>query len=408
MTPSEHEESTFIMNEIIARTEEMLDSLKRNVPVQFMVMVGQRTVSKGLEPLKSEKTKRLIMALEKPEAVLWKTFTPHLQNVMRDLKCESGLRTHVAWCDAPQIDIDMQKHLDWSISQGFNTVSGDVSNFDASVIPDIWLEMAKGMASWFKNPKFFYALNKSIVDNIKVLSPIGVTIAPKSSIKSGSGGTNFIDSQYNKLALYYGQEAGFFKAQSLSVQGDDFIVSGAGVEPESITEAYTHLGLEVHPDKQNYAKDRLNYLQRLHLHGNLGGIASTYRVLGSALVYEKLTYNSRDWNPAMEAIQILSKLENAAFHPAFEALVQMVQKWDKYHLLKDMTPQQVIRKAGKFGADLIARDTAASISTRTAGATTDDFVVSPANGVLRGEVLPPFGSKARFHRVYGDARISNS
>lgn len=301
----------------------------------------------------------------------------------------------------------MQDHIGYCSSHGLKCLSGDIAGFDVLVIPELWQYLVNGMASWFRSEeRFFKALNRSVITHCRVLSPTGVMRSGPSSIKSGSGGTNFIDSQYNKLAIYYGEEIGLYKAESYAVQGDDFILAGVGVEPDAVAEAYSHLGLTVHPDKKNFAAGRSNFLQRLHIEGWKGGIASVYRVLASCLVYEKLVYSSNQWNPYLETIQLVSKLENAAFHPAFSAVVEYVASLDKYQLFRAATGREILERAGHNAADLLARDSASSISTRTLDPGKDGFSMSATNGVLRGEKLPAVGSDARFQRVYGEKRIS--
>lgn len=407
MTPFERDYTQMMYDYILRRAKAAYSDLRSGNIVPFDVMVGQRIVNRGLHPFEDEKTKRLVMAFEKAEAVLWKTFMPQIQNRLKEVKSASGVHVHVAWMDAPRIDEACQKHLEYCALKGYKSLSGDISGFDQSVIPDIWNYLAQGMSSWFKHEgRFFRTLNRSVNSHSRVLSPLGVMIPGPGSMPSGSGGTNFIGGSYNKLALYYGEELGLYKAESNTVQGDDFFTAGYGVEPEVISLAYSHLGLTVHPDKGGFASDYVSYLQRLHFKGRKGGVASAWRVLASCLVYEKLAYSAEEWNPYLEAIQLVSKLENAAFHPMFDKLVGYVASLDKYHLFKDVSARTVLNKAGGLSRDLLARDTAASISTRTMDADGDGFSKSATNGVLRGEVLPPWGSEARFHRVYGDRRIN--
>jgi len=406
MTSEEREYTQRVYDYILNRSKDAYSALRRGEAVTFDVMVSQRLVNRGLDPLADPKTKRLVMALEKSEAVLWKTFLPEVQDKLRTILSPSKVPIHVAWSDAPRIDEACQLHLSYCKDKGLQSLSGDYSGFDASVVPEIWNYMAVGMASWFRSDeRFFKALNRSVIGHCRVLSPIGIMSSGPSSIKSGSGGTNFIDSQYNKLAIYYAEEIGLYKAESFAVQGDDFFNAGVGVTPEATAIGAAHMGLLVHPDKKQAAYDRVSFLQRLHFHGWKGGIASVWRVLESCLVYERLTYTAKQWNPYMETIQLVSKLENAAFHPAFNQLVDYIASLDKYHLFRDIAAKDVLKNAGGAAQDLLARDTSASISTRTMDSDMDGFSRSVTNGVLRGEHLPSVGSEARFNRVYGDARV---
>lgn len=409
MDAKQARETSFIENYIRAHAKRQFQALSRGELVTFRAMVGQRTVSRGQDPLSDPKVKRLIMALEKSEAVQWKMFTPIVQERLRYIKSPGGVPEHAAWCDAPLVDLAMQLMLDNANAQSLPVISGDISSFDTSVIPSLWEEMAFGMSDWFfKSRKFFSALNSSVIRRVKVLAPDGIYGPVPSSIKSGSGGTNFIDSQYNKLALMYGEELGLYKLLDFSVQGDDFVVSGPGIEPETVATAYKALGLSVHPDKQLVAKGRLNFLQRLHVRGSIGGMASVYRTLGACLVYEKLIYKSDEWNPYMEAIQTISKLENAAFHPAFEALVNFVRSGDKYELGANLDPMKVIVKAGEMADDLLASASRFTLNGQALDQSESGFGRAVTNGVLRGESLPPLGSRERYSRVYGSRRIEEA
>lgn len=399
--------ATLIKKWITSRSKTYFNKLMKGETVEFTAIVGQRIVSRGLDPLHDDKSKRLILALEKPEAVLWKTFTPQTQQALRQVKSPGGVQVHCAWCDAPAVDAAMQLALQVAGDANRKVLSGDVSAFDATVVPKIWELMANGVSDWFfKAKRLFAALNVSDISHVKVLSPLGITGPCASSIKSGSGGTNFIDSLYNILCLYYGEEMGYYDLVNYAVQGDDFIVDARGSLYEAIPVAYRALGLTVNPDKQTYVEGALTYLQRLHVRDMLGGMASAYRTMGSTLVYERMQYE--DWNPYMEAIQAISKLENAAFHPAFEALVNFTKDGDKYSLGSSMNSQEVIKQAGRSAPDLLASQARYIMNAGTLDRTGSGFDRAVVNGVLRGETLPPFGSHERFLRVYGDNRIAKA
>lgn len=405
-SPKNYERTKAAFQDIVAQSERDKDLLSQGKPVDFVGIVGQRLVNKGPDQLASDKAKRLIIAIGKNEPVCWKLFTPQLQASLKRVKSASGAHVFMAWYDAPQIDHDIQKHLRWAKERGLPSLSGDISGFDASVVPDMWQRIADACSVWFQNPAFFKALNYSVINRVTIVSPLGLHKPVASSIKSGSGGTNLMDCLINLATLFYGEEIGLYKAESYAVQGDDFFVSGEGVDPEQVAIAYSHLNLTVHPDKQTFAQDRLNYLQRMHVLGWAGGIASLYRVVGSLLVYERLTVQPDKWNPYLETIMSISKLENLAFHPGFEEAIKLVQQWDRYKYFADLQPAQIIKRAGNLAGDELARDSAASISTRTAAGTAEGFDRSPVNGVLRGERMPPVGSKERFIRVYGNQRVS--
>jgi len=390
---------------ILNRAKKYYTSLSRGDVVDFQAMVAQRTVSRGRDPLHDAKTKRLVIALEKAEAILWKLFTPQAQEVLRSFEI-GGVQVFNAWCDAPVVDDNQQRMLKIAADNDLVVVSGDVAGFDASIVPEIWEYMGDGIADWFyKSSKFVSALHRSVINNVRALSPIGVAGPGPSSIKSGSGGTNFDDCMYNLLTLFYGEEMGFYKLLACEVQGDDFSAVGKGVEPEPLAEAYSHTNLTLHPEKQMYRKGALAYLQRVHVLGSHGGIASTYRVLNSTLVQEKTRFGSDEWNPYTEAIQAIAKLENAVFHPAFEQLVHYVAENDRFQLGRDLPASEVIVKAGEVAGEVL-QASQSSFSANVFEKDKSGFINSPTNGVLRGEELPPHDGKKRFSRAYSSQRLA--
>jgi len=405
MAPQRREYTAYVFGWLVDSAKAKYEELRNGRDVRFDAMVAQRTVSRGPQPLRDPKTKRLVIAMSKDEAILWKMFTPQTQEILRHATI-NGVNIFNAWCDAPVIDDNQQRILTLAEQYGLIPLSGDVSSFDASVVPSIWEFMAEGLASWFyKSAKFFLSLNRSVIYHTRVLSPGGVIQDIPSSIKSGSGGTNFIDCMYNLLTMFYGEELGLYKIIACEVQGDDFVILGHGVNPDSISEAYSHLNLTVHPDKQMYVKGALGYLQRVHVKGYWGGIASTMRVLNSILVQEKTKFAAKDWNPYTEAIQAIAKLENAYFNPAFEGLVQYVAEHDKYGLGRGLSAEEVIKQAGKVAGEVL-QISPSSFSLNVLDKDASAFARSPTNGVLRGEVLPPPRAKERFLRVYSSDRLS--
>jgi hypothetical protein len=386
-----------------------LDTLKRGKIVHWKAAAAQRLTSRGLKPY-DPKSKRLVIAIGKTEAIVGKTWTPSVQNYLKNIRMlDADIMTFMAWNDTPVIDYECQKLLKYAKSSNEIVVSGDLSSFDQTFSPQLIVDVGETIAPWVQGyEKVIPAMAESMAYHVSLLTPTKFYREQPSSMKSGSILTNLFDCLGNLLAQFYGEELGLYKLTGTSVQGDDFIVLGQGVNPESTEAAYKELGFEANKSKQYYRPNSLSYLQRLHFLDYLGGMASVYRVLGSCLVYERMRYKSKDYNPYMEAIQTIAKLENAAFNPYFTDLVNFVKSGDKFQLGADLPATEVISKAGKLADDVIQRGKEQTVNFGTMQADVTGFERSATNGVLRGKVVPPIGTRERFLFVYGKERVNKA
>jgi hypothetical protein len=218
-------------------------------------------------------------------------------------------------------------------------------------------------------------------------------------MKSGSGGTNLLDSLVQVLVHYYAEEAGLYKIHNLMVQGDDFCLDGEGVSPEAIEEAFKIFGMEANKSKQTFERGTLTYLQRVHLLGTLGGSASVYRSLNSILTYERMRYKEGEWNPFAEIVRTLSQLEVTNLSPFFLTLVGFVSEADRYSLGANLPAMEVMRRGGEAAAETLQRENG---SVSKSGQLVSGFDRMAVNRVLRGWNPPPWGSRELFLEVYGD------
>jgi hypothetical protein len=362
-------------------------------PLQFAVAF-QRLVQKA----NPEKRKRLVIGFPKWEAMVWKTLTPPAIEVLKNVRIGDVL-VMCAWHDLPTIDLAMQAMLSGADGSGRTVLSGDVSNFDASLIPSFISDVGRTIATWFRGAsRLCLALVEGMVYNTALITPTELFKPGPSSLKSGSGGTNFIGSMANLAIQFYGEELGLYKIQTVCVLGDDFVIDGEGVSPEATSECFKHFGMESHPDKQFYVKNCLHYLQRLHVLGRVGGIASVYRTLGHALGFEHLEYKSSDWNEYSFVIRALSQLQNCVFNPFFLQLVQVLRDGDKLELgAKFTNPTDMLERSGTAGKEMLRINTTATWKRVGSDTSFENWLV---NGVLRGEQPPPPGDTL-FRRVYG-------
>jgi hypothetical protein len=363
----------------------------------WIAMSGQRLVQKGKD-VSNPKRQRLVIAFPKDEAILWKLGTPPLMDIMRQLTLSGGVRIMCGWYNMAVIDIEMQKMLRYAEDHNRTVLSGDVSNYDASLPPKIIRDVGYVMAGAIQGHEIlFQNLVDAMLYNTYLVTPTKLWQPTPSSLKSGSGGTNLLGSLTNIAIQKYGEFAGLYKLDNMVVLGDDFCIDGEGVSPEATSECFKHFGMESHPDKQFYEPKHLHYLKRLHILGIPGGVASVNRTLGSSLSLEKMSHSPKEWNPYSYVVRALSQLQNASFNPAFTYLVNYLRSGDKYELGAGITPGEVVGRSGKSGQDILRRDETATWKYHTPEMTFDKWAV---NGVLRSEILPDPGIEL-FERVHG-------
>lgn len=397
--PKERRESQDAYNFIMYRAREVLSRLREAKIVLLWAMQAKRISQKS----DIAKVKRLVIAIEKAEPLIWKTFTPDLLRVLSKYQLGSGVRPFCALLDLPEIDLDTQKVLEIASANNRVVLSGDYSGYDASLPPKL-IEIAGDIvSSWiYGGQTIIKALTRSMVNGVILVTPNKIWGAQPSSMKSGSGGTNLLDSICNLLVIYYGQEAGRYNVINAMVQGDDFVLDAEGVNPSVMSEVAEEFGLVAHPDKQLFEPQALSFLQRIHFKGMPGGIASVMRTLGSIMSYEKLTHSAKDWGWEMDVIRARAQLENTVFSPWFEDLVEFVKQGDKYRLGGSMSPGELLNRSGQIGLELIQRMSGAPNKSRSKTVDArEQFISSAVSGVLEGREVPSFGSEARFSFAYG-------
>nr|QRW42883.1 putative replicase [Letsystermes virus] len=386
---------------IIKRTEFLIKEWRAGKSVILYAMVGKRLAQKT----DIRKRKRIIIAIEKAEPVAAKTFTPELLRELTKVVPQGwDVSPFVALTDLPNIDLAMQTVLSRATRENRAVLSGDYSGYDRSLQP--WfIELAGSvLSSWIYRGDWVNYMVHSMVNNVTLVTPNKVWVPKASSMKSGSGLTNLLDSLCNLLVLFYGEEAGYWVIANAAVQGDDFIVDADGITPEKMFTVAAHFGLEANPEKQMYIPNALRFLQRTHLRGRLGGIASAFRTLGSLLSYERLQFTPEDWNGSSDIIRARAQLENVAFNPVFEDMVEFIAAADKFKLGEGKSAAELLKEAAnaEVAMQLIRRPSGAqSLMIDESIHATDSFENSVVSGVLNGEQLPPLGSEARFSRVYG-------
>nr|UDL14594.1 MAG: putative RNA-dependent RNA polymerase [Picobirnavirus sp.] len=357
---------------------------------------GQRLVQKGIKPY-SPKSKRLVIAMPKEEAVLGKRLTV---GVMAALKKATigGVPIMSAWNPLWYVDEQLQVMLRAAHEAGQALLSGDISNFDATVPPWLLQRIGRTVAKWVRGGEHYVTnLFNMMIYRTILWTPTGSYGPGPSSMKSGSALTSLGGSLANILIQFYGEELGLYKIRHLVVLGDDFVIGGDGVSPENTSTVFSHVGMEANPTKQYYEPKFAQFLQRLHVLGRIGGIASAMRTLGSVLSLEKLAVKSKEWNKFAYVVQALSKIQNATFHPAFKQLVDFIASGDELHLGSNMSPTDLVSAAGPAAEKIMGEQARQVWKQLGSGVGFKDWTV---NGVLRKETLPS-DFNAFFTRVYG-------
>lgn len=371
-------------------------------PLRFVALTSQRTnMPKGPDPLSNPKSKRAVLAMPKYETILGRMFMVPIQEKLALVRnSTSNVRLIPAWSPMPVLDKNMQVFLRYAEDHRRNVLSGDISNFDASLPPWAMWDIAQAMAEWIKKDdrNLFLAILHGDIFGTEVLTPTKYFEACPSSVKSGSIFTSLIGCIANYAIQRYGMHAKYYSIDQQCVMGDDFIIDGDGVIPESISEAFADFGMVCSAEKQYFHRYSLHFLQRLHILGLPGGQASICRVLGTSLAVEddtQLEYDER--NRYAYELQALARIENANLSPGYSELVEYEMSGDKYQLGKDVAPSEIVAKSGDFGRRKLLEAYTKPWKSTGLGVPFEHWSV---NRVVRGEKVPPLGV-ARFKFAYG-------
>lgn len=379
----------------------------KTVVPRLPATTGQRVVSKGPDPFiptkeGTYKVRRFVIAMPKWETWAGKTlFVPEQDALLKVINPLAPVRLMSGWVPLQSIDRNMQNMLEYAHNHKLTVLSGDISNFDASVPPDAWWDVKQAMSKWFApdERKLFLAISYADIYNTILICPTKIYEAQPSSVKSGSIFTNVDDSIFNYFVQRYGYHSGYYGDPVSAVNGDDIVAVAPDLVPESMSRAFADFGMDMNVEKQFYEPDALHFLQRLHVLGIPGGMGSVYRVLGKCLAVEddtQLRYDER--NKFAYAVQAISRLENANFNPMFEELVELIAAGDyKLHLGRGMPAQQVASGAGEYAKRKFTEEQRNVWSPAGSGV---PFQFWAVNRVLRGARLPPPG-RDRWKAIYG-------
>jgi hypothetical protein len=400
MPPSVYEETSKVFEYFVTRAKDFISRAYEGKELfPWLGLTAHRLVSKGPDWSHNPKRERLVIALDKAEAMVGKTLTVNALNLLRECTWRN-CHPFVALKDLPFIDVEMQRLLNDAHSNGRIVLAGDLSNYDATIPPWLMIKVGKAVRHWFgKAAPVWDALVSNLVNNVVVMTPLRIVMPGPSSMKSGSSLTNLMDSLCNFVVNLYGEMAGWYRLDAFCMQGDDFVGHGDGYVPDAVSKVFKVFGMEAHPDKQSYAPDMLMFLQRMHYRGRLGGIASILRSLNSSMSYERLkTPADGKYNAYVEVVRVIAQIENNAFHPCFMDYVDKVRTIDKFQLGANLPPNELISRAGTLGLEELqvgGRD-----GQRYTHENAEGFEDNPVNRVLRGYQPPPQGDVDYFSFVY--------
>jgi hypothetical protein len=380
----------------------------KEMPLHLVGLVHQRVNEpKGPNPFhwSDEKgefdVKRIVIAMPKdldglPGGTVNRSLVAKFRNIVNPA---TGLPIAMGWNSQPVIDADMERLLRQASARNLTVLSGDVSNFDGSLPPWLIMLVARHASVWMDKPtaNLFLAGIDAFVYKTSVIYPGGVIDEGPSKVKSGSQYTNTIDTLCNTFIQKYGEFAGYYTLISQHSQGDDFLLLGPGVNPNSVERCFGDFGMVCNAAKQFYEPHMLNFLRKLYIEGVPGGIASFNRVVGRSLSLEDDTIlESEEINPYSVTVQLEARLNTMAFNPLFEDAVHFFQEHDKFKLFKDISPEALLKRAGDYGERVLW--TATRVKQQARGDM--PFASWPVNRVIRGEKLPPPG-EGRFLAVHG-------
>lgn len=390
---------------------EYVDSHNGLLNLTWIGTASQRLVQKGPHPLTVEKgkplkAKRIVIAMPKDETILGKTIMAPMQAALAQVRNkDSGVRLIPAWASKATLDKNMQMLLQFAEDHGRIVLSGDISSFDATLPPWVMWDCFKAISTWMdtKTAQLFLSICKADVYGTGVIHPSGFIPPRPSSVKSGSIFTSLIGCMANYLIQRYGMHAGYYRISQQCVMGDDFLIDGDGVIPESISQAFADFGMECNPSKQFVYRGCCHFLQMLHVLGLPGGMGSIYRIGGNVLSLEDDTQMRADErNEYAYDFQALARLENGCYNPVFAEWVDFVAAGDRNRLHASLNPDEISKRAGTYAKRKLEEGRVKPWTATSGGI---PFRFWAVNRVLRGEKIPPVGVK-RFewynHRRYSE------
>lgn len=343
---------------------------------------------------------RAVCAMPKVDTVVGKPLLNRLLDAAREIRNPDGSRIFAALMHPAVIDKNMEHMLNTAAKLHVRPLGTDFSGYDASVAPWLALRTAEAVSRWMDTHTANLWMNLIYTEFYRTMCITPDKIFPigPSSVKSGGITTNFIDSCVNLVSQRYGLEAGYYKSIACqAVQGDDAILIGEGITPQTFEKCVSTLGFEGNASKQYFEPDSVSFCQKIYFRGLPGGIYPICRAVASAVSLEDEVKIETEGNyKYVLAYRTCCRLDTACFNPCFVSLVQEFKRQDPIHLGAEISASRLARLAGSYAKKL---EKEKFLKPWKAGTRTK-FDERPVNRVLRGD-LPPRDAKSRFRWVYG-------
>lgn len=391
-------------------------SYKEILPyLHFVATANQRTnVSAGYVRTDSNTYRgklmsklRGVVAMPKMDTCLGKALFIKMLPAIRKIKNQDGTPVFLGLFHPAVIDKACQQILETASRSGLVPLSIDYSAFDSTIPPWLMWEVAKAAATWMSHrmANLWLALVYAFIYQTTLISLSKIYPEGPSSMKSGSWLTNMMDSFVNLVVQRYGLEAGHYKSLiTMIVHGDDGIMTGVGVTPDTYEPAADAVGLSANKDKQFYRKDSLAFCQKVHFRGLPGGIYPISRATAAIISKEdddvrlETDKDVVGQFPYVLAYRTICRMETAAFNPEFARYVNLVADNIDGHLFRDMPANRLAKLAGTY-ADKYQAAVADKPWKGLAMGEKGGFAGLCVNRVLHGEV-PPKPGRALFEWVY--------
>nr|AVX53296.1 RNA-dependent RNA polymerase [Marmot picobirnavirus] len=259
--------------------------------------------------------------------VVEQTFQQPLQDYIRNhmKKSTTKLKFFVPWDGYDEV----QKIISQVAPKSAIKFGCDYSKMDQHFNFSHALQCFKVIKQYFA-PKYWNDLYESIyyTFHCDVVAPDYLISGPH-AMPSGSGWTNFLETIFNYILIFYLQIKYHIRIDQAMGIGDDqlWFLSYPERALESLTKfivkQFESVHLAANAEKQEVSINMASFLQRRSYalwapHGlQYAGVYPTIRALTSE-VYPEFYHNEKEWSKKTFALRCLMILENCVNHPAFK------------------------------------------------------------------------------------------
>lgn len=350
---------------------------------------------------------RGVIAMPKEDTCLGKILYIVMLPAIRTIVNPNGCPVFLGLFHPAQIDKGCQLILETAEEKKLTSLSIDYSAFDSTLAPWLMWDVAQAVSVWMtkRMANLWLALVYAFIYQTTLISLLKVYPEKASSMKSGAWLTNMLDSLCNLAAQYYAEETSAFgKVYVNVVHGDDGIVLGERVTPETYEKPAEILGLSANKDKQYYERQALAFCQKVHFYRLPGGIYPLSRVTAAITTLEdddariETDRNVVGQFPYVLSFRTICRMETAAFNPNFRDYVIYVRDMDRIKLGVNIGLKKLAYFAGSYAVKYL-KAVADKPWKQMAMAEKGGFEALATSRVLSGEI-PPRPGKELYNWVY--------